>query len=108
MQQVAVNYIRNALNDTSGNMTKNLVVTVTVYSASNPGTAENIDASQASSLDLLVISVSIPYQDVRWVALQTITAHSLCRLSRPGSASKTTRFPQRHHNLPPAEQSARE
>jgi Flp pilus assembly protein TadG len=73
VQQVAINYIRSALGDTSGTMTRNLAVTVTVYPASSPTTPESIDASQANSLDLIVISVSIPYQDVRWIALPTIT-----------------------------------
>ncbi len=78
VQQVAINYIRNALGDTSGTMTKNLTVTVTVYPASSPSTPENIDVTQANSLDLIVISVSIPYQDVRWNGLSTITgANSL-------------------------------
>jgi Flp pilus assembly protein TadG len=73
VQQVAIDYIRNALDDTTGNLTRNLAVTVTVYPASSPTTPENIDASQANSLDLIVVSVSIPYQDVRWIALPTIT-----------------------------------
>jgi Flp pilus assembly protein TadG len=73
VQQVAVNYIRNALGDTTGAMTQNLSVTVTCYSASNPGTPETIDASQLNALDQIVINVSIPYQDVRWVALPTLS-----------------------------------
>ena len=73
VQQVAVNYIKNALGDTSGTMTANLTVTVTVYPSGSPTTPENIDVTQAQSLDLLVIAVSIPYQDVRWIALPLIT-----------------------------------
>ncbi|MGO9600597.1 MAG: TadE/TadG family type IV pilus assembly protein [Isosphaeraceae bacterium] len=73
VQQVAVNYVRIALGDSTGTMTQNMVVTVTVYPASNPGTAEAIDVSQCQSLDQIVIGVSIPYGDVRWIALPEIT-----------------------------------
>jgi Flp pilus assembly protein TadG len=93
VQQIAVNYMRNALGDSSGNMTRNLAVTVTVYSASNPGTPESIDASQASALDLLVISVSIPYQDVRWIALPTVTGAQSLRTQSTWVCLKDFPFP---------------
>ena len=73
VQQVAINYVRNALGDTTGTMTQNMVVTVTVYPAGNPGTAEAVDVSQCQSLDQIVIGISIPYADVRWIALPEIT-----------------------------------
>jgi Flp pilus assembly protein TadG len=73
VQQVAVNYIKNALGDRSGTMTANLTVTVAVYASSSPTTPENIDVTQAQPLDLLVISVSIPYHDVRWIALPMVS-----------------------------------
>jgi Flp pilus assembly protein TadG len=73
VQQIAVSYIRNALGDTGGTMTQNLVVTVTVYAASDPGTPEAIDVSQAGPLDLLEVKASIPYSDVRWINLPMIT-----------------------------------
>ena len=102
VQQVAVNYIRNALGDTTGTMTQNLTVTVTVYPAGSPGTPENIDVTQAKSLDLIVISVSIPYQDVRWNGLPTITGAD----KPPGAvdlglSQGLTRFPRRLLNLRP-------
>jgi Flp pilus assembly protein TadG len=82
VQQVAINYMRNALNDTTGAKTAHLAVTVTVHPAASPGTSQNIDVTQANSLDLIVISLSIPFQDVRWNGLSTITgASSLQALS---------------------------
>jgi Flp pilus assembly protein TadG len=73
VQQVAINYVRSALGDTTGTMTQNMVVTVTVYPAATPGASAAIDVSQCQSLDQIVIGVSIPYADVRWTALPEIT-----------------------------------
>ncbi|QEH32961.1 TadE-like protein [Aquisphaera giovannonii] len=73
VQQVALNYVKNALGDTSGTRTQHLAVTITVYDADIPSTAKAVDVSQADALDLLEIQVSIPYADVRWVALPTLS-----------------------------------
>ncbi len=47
VQQIALNYLKIGLNDTTGTMTQN--ATVTVSDLTNPGT----DVSQATTLDLL-------------------------------------------------------
>lgn len=73
VQQVAVNYVRCGLQDVTGAMTANIAVNVTVYAAGSPGIPEQIDVSQASSLDQIVISVSVPFPDVRWISLPSIT-----------------------------------
>ncbi|WP_165232759.1 TadE/TadG family type IV pilus assembly protein [Aquisphaera insulae] len=73
VQQVAVNCIKNALGDSTGTLTRNLVVTVTVYDADSPSTVKSVDVSQADPLDLIVVKASIPYADVRWIALPTVS-----------------------------------
>ena len=93
VQQVAVNYIRNALGDTSGTMTRNLAVTVTVYPAASPGTPEAIDVSQCQSLDQIVIGVSIPYADIRWIALPEITGAQTLQAQATWVSLKDFPFP---------------
>ena len=93
VRQVAINYIRNALGDTSGTMTQNIAVTVTVYPAGSPGMPENIDVTQANSLDQIVISVSIPYQDVRWNGLSTLTGASILKAQATWVCLKDYPFP---------------
>jgi Flp pilus assembly protein TadG len=79
VKQTAVNSVKRILNDTSGAMTKNIVVDVVVYSKDAPTVAETIDVSQAQSLDLLKVTVSIPYGDVRWINLPMLTGATLLR-----------------------------
>lgn len=79
VKQIAAGYVRNALRDTNGTMTQNLSVSVSVYHASDPETAVDIDVSHADSLDVLVIDVSIPYSDVRWINLPMITSASILK-----------------------------
>jgi Flp pilus assembly protein TadG len=93
VQQVAVNYIRNALGDTTGTMTQNMVVTVTVYPASGPGTSESIDVSQCQPLDQIVIGISIPYADVRWIALPEITGAQTLQAQATWVSLKDFPFP---------------
>jgi len=93
VQQVAINYIRKDLGDRSGTKTQNLTVTITVYPAGSPGTPENIDVSLANSLDQIVISVSIPYQDVRWNGLPTITGASTLQAQATWVCLKDYPFP---------------
>jgi Flp pilus assembly protein TadG len=70
VQQIALNYLKIGLNDTSGNMTKNAAVTVVNLSA--PGS----DVSNATTLDLLQVSVTVPYTAVQWTALTLVTNSS--------------------------------
>ena len=44
-------------------------VTVSVNDLTHPG----VDASQATALDQIKVSVSIPFKDVRWTALKLVT-----------------------------------
>jgi len=74
VKQIAIDYVRHALNDLGGTKTQHLDVTVTVFHASSPSTPVQIDVSQAGALDLLEIKVSIPYEDVRWINLPMLTS----------------------------------
>lgn len=56
------NYVKNAKLPVT-----NLAVTIT--DLTNPG----LDASQATSLDQLQVTVSLPFKDVRWTPLKLIT-----------------------------------
>jgi Flp pilus assembly protein TadG len=67
VQAVALNALRYALNDTTGQMTRN--AQVTVVDLTNPGK----DPTQAATLDQLQITVTVPYQDVRWTNLSLVT-----------------------------------
>ena len=70
VQQVSLNYLKAALNDTSGTKTQH--VTVTVQDLTHPGT----DVSAASTLDQLQVAVSIPFSDVSWSGLSLVTNSS--------------------------------
>ena len=61
-QQVVTNYVKNA-----GLPTQN--VSVTVQDLTSPGT----DPSLATQFDQIKINVTLPYKDVRYVALQLVT-----------------------------------
>jgi Flp pilus assembly protein TadG len=63
VQQVVSGYLQEA-----GIPTQN--VTVTVENLTTPGT----DARSASQLDQLRVTVSVPFQDVRWIALNYFVA----------------------------------
>jgi len=67
IQQIALNYLKVNLNDTTGTMTQNATATVADLTA--PGT----DVSNATSLDLLQVSMTIPYSAVRWTTLSLVT-----------------------------------
>ena len=62
VQQTVINYLNNA-----GLPTANAVVTVS--DLTSPGT----DPSNASQLDQIQVSVTMPFADVRWVALYLVT-----------------------------------
>ncbi len=66
---------------------------MTVYPAGSPGTPENIDVTQANSLDQIVIAVSIPYQAVRWNSLSTITGVSILQAQATWVCLKDYPFP---------------
>jgi Flp pilus assembly protein TadG len=70
VQQVALSYAKFGLNDTSGTMTQNL--TVTVVDLTNPGT----DPSQATSLDQIQVTVTVPFSAVQWINLPLVTGPS--------------------------------
>jgi Flp pilus assembly protein TadG len=70
VQQIALNYIKASLNDTTGTLTVNLAVTVTNLNA--PGT----DATAAVSLDPIQVSIAVPFKDVRWINLPLVTNNS--------------------------------
>ncbi len=93
VQQVAVNYVRCGLQDVTGAMTANIAVNVTVYAAGSPGIPEQIDVSQASSLDQIVISVSVPFPDVRWISLPSITGAQLLQAQASWVCLKDYPFP---------------
>jgi Flp pilus assembly protein TadG len=67
VQQIALNYLKIGLNDTTGTKTQN--ATVTVSDLNNPG----IDVSQATTLDLLQVVVTVPYPSVSWTTLSLVT-----------------------------------
>ena len=89
----AVSYVRNAMGDTGGTKTQNLAVTVTIYHSSDPGTPVQIDASQASALDLIVVEVKIPYADVRWINLPMLTSASTLKGQATWLSLKNFPFP---------------
>lgn len=70
VQQIALNYLQIGLNDTGGTMTA--TASVTVADLTSPGT----DVSNATSLDQLSVTVSIPFSAVRWISLSLITTSS--------------------------------
>jgi Flp pilus assembly protein TadG len=67
VQQVTLQYLQVALNDTSGTMTQNAVITVTDL------THPDKDVTAATSLDSIQVTVTIPYKDVRWTTLKLVT-----------------------------------
>jgi len=67
VQQIALNYLKFSLNDTSGTMTA--TATVTVSDLTNPG----VDVSQATTLDQLQVVITIPFSSVRWINLSLVT-----------------------------------
>lgn len=93
VEQVAATYVRHALGDSAGTMTQNLAVSVNVYHTSDPGTPLDVDASDAESLDLLVVEVSIPYADVRWINLPMLTSASILRGRSTWVSLKNIPFP---------------
>jgi len=92
-RQVAINYIRNALNDQAGVMTGNLGVTITVYASDNSTTPIDIDVSQAESLDRLEVRVTLPYRDVRWINLPMITGAGTLQAQSTWVSLKNFPFP---------------
>jgi Flp pilus assembly protein TadG len=67
VQQVVLQVLKIGLNDTTGTMTQNAAVTVQDL------TQAGVDVSNATTLDTLQVSVSVPYNDVRWTALVLVT-----------------------------------
>jgi Flp pilus assembly protein TadG len=92
-REIAIGFVRNALGNTSGSMTQNLAVTVTVYHASDPETAVDLDVSEAGALDLIVVEVSIPYADVRWINLPMLTSASMLKGQSTWVSLKNFPFP---------------
>jgi Flp pilus assembly protein TadG len=67
VQQTALSYLKFGLNDTTGNMTKNAAVTVADLNA--PG----VDVSNATTLDPIQVTITVPFADVRWINLPLVT-----------------------------------
>jgi len=67
VQTIALNHFRLYLGDPSGTLTANATATCADLTA--PGT----DASAATSLDLLQVTITVPFKDVRWINLPLIT-----------------------------------
>jgi Flp pilus assembly protein TadG len=67
VRQVTLQYLKVALGDSGGTMTANAVVTVA--DLTHPGR----DATAADSLDLLQVTISIPFKDVRWTSVKLVT-----------------------------------
>ena len=67
VQQIALNYMKAGLNDTTGTMTANLGVTV--VDLNSPG----IDATAATSLDPIQVTLTVPFKDVRWIKMPLVT-----------------------------------
>jgi Flp pilus assembly protein TadG len=67
VQQTALNYLKFGLNDTTGNMTRN--ATATVVDLNAPGS----DVSNATTLDPIQVTVTVPFADVRWINLSLVT-----------------------------------
>jgi Flp pilus assembly protein TadG len=65
VQQVVLNYMKNAGLPTTH-------ATVTVSDLTTPGT----DATNAAELDMIQITASIPFSDVRWLAAMLVTNSS--------------------------------
>jgi Flp pilus assembly protein TadG len=65
VQQVVLNYLQN-----DGIPTTHATVTV------NDLTAPGTDAAAASQMDQLQVTVSVPFQDVRWITLRLVTTAS--------------------------------
>lgn len=88
VQQIALSYLKFSLNDTNGAMTA--AATVTVSDLTTPGT----DASQATTLDELQVSISIPFSSVRWVNLSLVTdASTAVRCSAIWPCLKDAAYP---------------
>jgi Flp pilus assembly protein TadG len=93
VQLTATRAVQRILRDTSGAMTKNLVVNVSVYSKDAPTVPQNIDVTQAQSLDLVKVTVSIPYRDVRWIALPMITNATMLQAESTWLSLKNLPYP---------------
>ncbi len=70
VQTIALNHFKLYLGDTTGTLTAN--ATATCADLTVPGT----DASSASSLDQLQVTITVPFKDVRWIKLPLITNDS--------------------------------
>jgi Flp pilus assembly protein TadG len=65
VKQIILTYLNNANLATQN-------ATITVANLTHPG----VDATSASQLDQLQITVAIPFKDVRWVSLPLVTSTS--------------------------------
>jgi Flp pilus assembly protein TadG len=70
VQQVTLQYLKVALNDATGALTANAVITVTDL------THPDRDATAATSLDQIQVTITIPFKDVRWSAAKLVTDDS--------------------------------
>ena len=69
------------------------MVVVAVYSKDAPTVVKSIDVSQADPLDLLKVTISIPYQDVRWINLPMITGATLLQAESTWLSLKNLPYP---------------
>jgi hypothetical protein len=67
VQALTLNYLSYGLGDADGAMTFEAVVTVA--NLNSPGT----DVSAAQTLDVLQVTVTVPFRDVRWLNLKLVT-----------------------------------
>jgi Flp pilus assembly protein TadG len=68
VQQVVINYLASA-----GIPTANAVVTITNLGfPGNPSPPDN-NPQNATQLDMLKVTVAVPFSDVRWIALNVVT-----------------------------------
>jgi Flp pilus assembly protein TadG len=93
VKQTAINSVRRILDDASGDLTKNLAVDVAVYSKDAPTVAEPIDVSLAEPLDLLKVTITIPYADVRWIQLPMVTGAVQLRAETTWLSLKNLPYP---------------
>lgn len=93
VQQTAINTLKQILGDSTGKTTRNVVVAVAVSTNTDPPVVRPIDVSQADPLDLLKVTISIPYEDVRRINLPMITGASWLQAESTWLSLKNLPYP---------------
>jgi hypothetical protein len=74
-------------------LTRNFAVDVRVYRDSLSADPLEIDVTQAASLDRIVVTATLPYADIKWVALPIVSGINILRAQGHWVSLKNMPFP---------------